>query len=331
MCDTELCLCTPASPIYKIRCRSGLRLCMTLAGWWRSTRLQTSTGRFSFPKDTLPMQAEPFAAVPDTHEVLKSPGGAVPSSDHSTSGMSGSVVGDSSTVASEARPPSPGAASLAYSVDPLEVERQNPFGNPPKDAVPSLSVSASSDTQTSYQPSHSSNSRASEIQHNPTPPPVIPDIQSLNGSGHVTSSIPLPHQPQPIPSAIDETFELSYQNPFPMNSTTSSEADDEDTAPSSTGRRNPSTDGAEVESALQRIIETTKRRLGNMNRRDSEDEEVPGVLIAGYLQKLGRNGKWQTRWFEVDGECLSYYKSSKRVKCLATLDLQKVSSWGLCF
>ena len=53
---------------------------------------------------------------------------------------------------------------------------------------------------------------------------------------------------------------------------------------------------------------------------------LEGALIYGYLQKLGRNGKWQTRWFETDGECLTYYKSSKRSKLLATLDLAKVGS-----
>ena len=50
------------------------------------------------------------------------------------------------------------------------------------------------------------------------------------------------------------------------------------------------------------------------------------ALIYGYLKKLGRNGKWQTRWFETDGECLTYYKSSKRTKVLATLDISKVGS-----
>lgn len=53
---------------------------------------------------------------------------------------------------------------------------------------------------------------------------------------------------------------------------------------------------------------------------------MQGAIIYGYLQKLGRNGKWQTRWFETDGECLTYYKSSKRTKILATLDLAKVGS-----
>eukprot|EP00538_Stauroneis_constricta_P011151 CAMPEP_0119570590 /NCGR_PEP_ID=MMETSP1352-20130426/43690_1 /TAXON_ID=265584 /ORGANISM="Stauroneis constricta, Strain CCMP1120" /LENGTH=665 /DNA_ID=CAMNT_0007620259 /DNA_START=737 /DNA_END=2735 /DNA_ORIENTATION=+ len=57
-----------------------------------------------------------------------------------------------------------------------------------------------------------------------------------------------------------------------------------------------------------------------------EDGIPEGVLICGFLQKLGRNGKWQTRWFETDGECLSYYKSSHRTKLLATLDLAKVGS-----
>lgn len=58
-----------------------------------------------------------------------------------------------------------------------------------------------------------------------------------------------------------------------------------------------------------------------------DDEEEPiDALIYGHLQKLGRNGKWQTRWFETDGECLSYYKTSKRTKLLATLDLEKVGS-----
>jgi hypothetical protein len=63
-------------------------------------------------------------------------------------------------------------------------------------------------------------------------------------------------------------------------------------------------------------------------RKESQDEGdfIQGALIYGYLQKLGRNNKWQTRWFETDGECLTYYKSSKRNKLLATLDLAKVGS-----
>ena len=53
-----------------------------------------------------------------------------------------------------------------------------------------------------------------------------------------------------------------------------------------------------------------------------EDELKP--LIYGYLHKLGRNGHWQKRFFETNGERLTYYKSVKRKKILATLDLCKV-------
>lgn len=48
------------------------------------------------------------------------------------------------------------------------------------------------------------------------------------------------------------------------------------------------------------------------------------LLIAGYLHKMGRNGKWQKRFFETDGENLTYYKTSERKKLLATLDLLNV-------
>lgn len=85
-------------------------------------------------------------------------------------------------------------------------------------------------------------------------------------------------------------------------------------------------------SSFGRLIENTKKRLNSSDRRrsSSDDEEeaevLKNALIYGYLQKLGRNGKWQSRWFESDGECLTYYKSSKRTKLLATLDLAKVGS-----
>ena len=53
------------------------------------------------------------------------------------------------------------------------------------------------------------------------------------------------------------------------------------------------------------------------------DHEVK-PLVYGYLHKLGRNGQWQKRFFETDGECLTYYKTRKRTKLLASLDLLKV-------
>jgi hypothetical protein len=73
--------------------------------------------------------------------------------------------------------------------------------------------------------------------------------------------------------------------------------------------------------------------VGNMPEADGdiyEGEVRP--LIFGFLRKLGRNGKWQRRFFETDGECLTYFKSDKRVKVLASLDLSKVTNeyWYFC-
>lgn len=95
-------------------------------------------------------------------------------------------------------------------------------------------------------------------------------------------------------------------------------------------------------SSIVRFIGNTRRLVTNRRDaapdsndlaehvRDIDDELLDekngsGSLISGYLKKLGRNGKWQTRWFETDGECLSYFKDKKRTKVLATLDLDKVS------
>ena len=79
-------------------------------------------------------------------------------------------------------------------------------------------------------------------------------------------------------------------------------------------------------------VDRRRYRTSGSSPVDLDDEDgvgaaaaqYDGALICGYLKKLGRNGKWQTRWFETDGECLSYYKSNKRTKLLATLDLEKV-------
>lgn len=117
--------------------------------------------------------------------------------------------------------------------------------------------------------------------------------------------------------------------------------DDETTEPSSTGNtaeREEIQDGnahqlAGVTGSVVKFFEKTRMRLStgrNPEDDDSDDEDIveegasDGSLICGSLQKLGRNGKWQMRWFETDGECLSYYKSAKRNKLLATLDLAKV-------
>ena len=57
---------------------------------------------------------------------------------------------------------------------------------------------------------------------------------------------------------------------------------------------------------------------------DVEPEIEP--LICGVLHKLGRNNKWQKRWFESDGTSLKYFKSKNKGKPLAKLDLHRVGS-----
>jgi len=110
--------------------------------------------------------------------------------------------------------------------------------------------------------------------------------------------------------------------------------DDENTEPSSQAnsadqQRLRNIPDARMAGSFARFVQNTRIRFGSGDGGggglDEEDQSC-GTLICGYLQKLGRNGKWQTRWFETDGECLSYYKSSKRNKLLATLDLEKVGA-----
>ena len=98
--------------------------------------------------------------------------------------------------------------------------------------------------------------------------------------------------------------------------------------PSTGSQQQPLAAAPGVTGSLVRFLENTRKRMSSNSRNSSAEElieDLDGMIISGYLQKLGRNGKWQTRWFESDGECLSYYKNENRTKLLATLDLEKVS------
>jgi len=50
------------------------------------------------------------------------------------------------------------------------------------------------------------------------------------------------------------------------------------------------------------------------------------VHISGYLYKMTRDGRWQKRWFETNGNFLTYYKSKKMTKLLAALNLPQVGN-----
>lgn len=189
----------------------------------------------------------------------------------------------------------------------------------------------------------------------PVKGPSIPSAQ--------TSSTNTPRISNPFVPSRAQNFDLldatgtSFPNGHPSSYPTTGQrsggggftsSDDDQTEPSSSATgitaENPSgytrSDySASAISTFGRLIENTKRRLnpgeksgpeGDDDDDDDDDGEedtfLKSALIYGYLKKLGRNGKWQTRWFESDGECLTYYKSSKRNKLLATLDLAKVGS-----
>jgi hypothetical protein len=126
--------------------------------------------------------------------------------------------------------------------------------------------------------------------------------------------------------------------------------EDDDTVPSSTQNSNTNEDPLNVQggSSIGRFITNTRKRLSSRDLKASANEktmmepvthavygnvpevsemlefEAGNLLICGYLHKFGRNGKWQRRFFETDGENLTYYKTSARSKLLATLDLLKV-------
>ncbi len=69
------------------------------------------------------------------------------------------------------------------------------------------------------------------------------------------------------------------------------------------------------------VTTTAQTRNSNViNSNDSTSSSLKPILY-GYLHKLGRNGKWQKRYFESDGVSLLYYKNIKRTTILATLDL----------
>ena len=53
------------------------------------------------------------------------------------------------------------------------------------------------------------------------------------------------------------------------------------------------------------------------------------IPISGYLHKMTRDGRWQKRWFETNGNFLTYYKSKKMTKLLAALNLPQVGAISL--
>lgn len=123
----------------------------------------------------------------------------------------------------------------------------------------------------------------------------------------------------------------------PMTVHVTGDADDElttesemrDVQPVSSGKRHSRINsiGKLLKTPLKPIRRTISDKFNvdpTPTRNPSEQRMNP--IIFGSLHKLGRNNKWQKRWFESYGKELKYFKSKKKEKCLATLDLLRVGS-----
>ena len=186
---------------------------------------------------------------------------------------------------------------------------------------------SNSDSSTSHQPT------------NPQPNPPSPSILSRATDGSSVLVNPVSNSLRNVAPPTDLLSEDDSTEP--SSALTSSSPGDPCSSMDGYDTETSDSEQAERNSSVARFVGSSRRRATSTRRGQAQDvkhEHVPdieddflgqkivaGSLISGFLQKLGRNGKWQTRWFETDGECLSYYKNEKRTKLLATLDLEKVS------
>lgn len=272
---------------------------------------------------------EPFASLglsaattPTSPSTRRLPSAQLPTSAASVSFQTNGSKTIPQLIASEASHSSGMSSSVASANTDASsvVSQQNPFdnvvvpttGSGGYGASPQVVSSLSYNSQITDSSSFATGAGLAVNPHLRLPPATPPSAHAISGSPtHLTTPVQLPVSLS-VPSS--PSYEHQYQQ---QQHTDMMFDDDENTAPSSAANTEEQTN------TISRFVENTKRRINQ--RRDSADEaHMDGALIAGYLQKLGRNGKWQTRWFETDGECLSYYKSSKRSKLLATLDLEKV-------
>jgi len=230
-------------------------------------------------------------------------------------------------------------SNISYSTDAQSVQSGTTHGTHPQ------SPSRTTTTPVSLSPASRNNNLSAGSGHQipdaklstmePIPQYTVPqqqqqgDWQVLDQQQMLESAYQQNRQRSNPVSDDDETEPSSSANTGENNGTifkNSNDRSDKNYIRSDSSTGATSTFGRLVKSAAKSINSSVP--AANTDRKDSADEErvLEGVLIYGYLQKLNRNGKWQTRWFESDGECLTYFKSSKRVKLLASLDLAKVGA-----
>lgn len=174
----------------------------------------------------------------------------------------------------------------------------------------------------------------SNVSTTSDPPAVSATTSSISGtpSSPIRGAPPSPHdigrapsspsttrsttdQPQPSTPARDLAIpNLSVEQDLLGLGDYEVTIHDDDTAPSSGDDSN-----------LNNNIVITSSDAEEVEEEDNiygDSEFKP--LIYSYLLKLGRNDKWQRRFFECDGASLTYFKTERRLKKLATLDLAKV-------
>lgn len=272
--------------------------------------------------------------------------------DRNVAGSDQAAANRDAQVVSPVSSPSHGSMSSGAGASGIALNPFEQIETVPSTASESASADSAMPVEEIIQTARSAASETTSPKREPMPGPPLPNNLSPLRSA---TSINIPTIPSPpaIPTA-DRSQSIQHQppsgqspvvsTPFPSSTTISTTPrqqldapqavfdDDENTEPSSmantanTGDQSLSAESEKpaVATSFSRFVDYARRRMNAEKEEDNEGDVADGVLISGYLQKLGRNGKWQTRWFETDGECLSYYKSSKRTKLLATLDLEKV-------
>jgi len=130
--------------------------------------------------------------------------------------------------------------------------------------------------------------------------------------------------------------DFAYQGDVPSMVHLPTDEDDSQKTLSSIHRDNSACDKKEKKGIGKLFRTPLRMKRRESNKANNPDENDPSAdkkctlynkpIIDGYLHKRGRQGKWQRRWFESDGKCLLYFKSKKRNKLLATLDLLHVGS-----
>jgi len=138
----------------------------------------------------------------------------------------------------------------------------------------------------------------------------------------------------PRPSQVKADDALSNENPFDVYSVANQQQQQQSKVVETNSKNvevieKPASRSSSFLS-LAKIFTPIKPEGNEKEGRDDDDGDMgeyrKDSLISGYLYKQTRQGNWQRRFFETNGKCLMYYKSRKKTKKLAELNLSKVGS-----